>query len=193
MDVEAVVGAVPQVLARRWAFVRQALSQPEAIAMLNNAPSQRFVEESPVGSAVSYASTSAGSSLDEAPALVRALAAELSRAMVTGSPPDVGTPEFTDVTWNWYAPTTGHIGGHRDPPSVGGVIAVFTLTGEATFTIYDETEFVVSSGDLVLIAGQDWPRPGESCIRHAAGHPLAGERSILTLRHNVRGPGADFF
>ena len=129
----------------------------------------------------------------DADEVIRGLAASLVDAIEAALPSRRLVPPFTDATWNWYEPGVGHISRHRDPPAVGGVIAVFTLKGCAEFTIDEHSEFDVTEGDLVLLAGNGWPDADDVCVLHAAGRPRLEERVILTLRHNVRGPGRDFF
>jgi hypothetical protein len=171
-------------LSRRWAVVPRALDEAACAALLGCAPEQWTAEESPPDSPVSFSSEATGSVVSAWPepltGLARTLAARLQ------------APEFTDATWNRYEPGVGHIGMHRDPPAVGGVIAVFTLEGSTTFRIEPDLVFEVSHGDLVLLAGNGWPSQEDTCLRHAADPP-PGPRTILTLRHNLSGPGGDFF
>jgi hypothetical protein len=170
--------------ARRWAMAHRALDEAACSALLGCAPGDWVVEESAPGSPVSFSSSVTGSLVTSWPeplaGLARLLAAELH------------APVFTDATWNSYEPGVGHIGLHRDPPGVGGVIAVFTLAGSTTFHIEPDLAFEVGPGDLVLLAANRWPSPDDTCLRHAADPP-PGPRTILTLRHNLNGPGGDFF
>jgi hypothetical protein len=174
-------------LSRRWTVVRAALTPSSAAALVEAAPDTWRDEMSPAGSGVTFSSSVTGLAVAESPQPVRDLGTDVLDSL------NVGAPAFNEVAWNKYAPGDGHISMHRDPPGAGGVIAVFTLYGEATFVVEDKAEFPVSTGDLVLLAGNKWPQENDQCVRHAASKPLAGERMILTFRHNVNGAGASFF
>jgi hypothetical protein len=105
-------------------------------------------------------------------------------------------PSFNEVTWTWYPEGEGHITAHRDPPRVGGVIAVFTLEGATTFRITDGehgAEWPVVSGDLVILRGRGWPTSEAWCPVHAVDPPVGGNRMIMTMRFNVGGAGAPYF
>ena len=105
-------------------------------------------------------------------------------------------PSFNEVTWTRYPEGKGHITAHRDPPGAGGVIAVFTLEGGATYRVEDgshRTEWPVLSGDLVILRGRGWPTPEALCPVHAVDPPVGGKRMIMTLRFNVGGAGAPYF
>jgi hypothetical protein len=114
-------------------------------------------------------------------------------AEALGFPP---VPLFNEVTWTWYPEGKGHITAHRDPPAAGGVIAVFTLEGGATFRVVDEShgaEWPVVSGDLVILRGRSWPTPEALCPVHAVDPPVGGNRMIMTMRFNIGGAGAPYF
>ena len=65
------------------------------------------------------------------------LVSQLSKpAQEVGFPP---VPFFNEVTWTRYPEGKGHITAHRDPPGVGGAIAVFTLEGGTTFHVTEGT------------------------------------------------------
>lgn len=177
---------------RRWAHVPQALTAQITADVLQVAPAERIAEQSPPGSSVAFASLVAGATVTKSPSLIQDMAAGVRLALGEGSASGIEVPAFTDVTWNWYA-HDGHISLHRDPPMVGGVIAIFTLAGSASFTIHERVGFRVTPGDLVLLAANRWPSATDACPLHAAGTPEGQERIILTLRHNLAGPGRDFF
>jgi hypothetical protein len=82
-------------------------------------------------------------------------------------------PAFNEVNWTSYPATAGHISAHRDPGPYGGIIAVMTLLGQATFRAWSgdvlgtprevlasqtaPTEWETVAGDLILLqatAGQ---------------------------------------
>jgi hypothetical protein len=116
-------------------------------------------------------------------------------------------PPFTDVQWGRARPDGAQfITAHRDPARAGGVIAITNLFGAARFRIWHDradprlsadelpsTSWQTANGDLVLIAGNGWPQPGDRCPVHEVASPVDGQRFTLTLRYNIAGPGADFF
>lgn len=55
------------------------------------------------------------------------------------------------------------------------------------------TEWETDDGDLVILRGRGWPTEKPLCPVHEVESPRVGERMTLTLRHNVGGPGADYF
>lgn len=119
----------------------------------------------------------------------------LSNALPAGS---LELPAFNDVSWTRYPERAGQITSHRDPPSCGGVIAVLTLAGTATFYVGPSRDCSIDSwqaseGDLVILRGFGWPTGGSRCVEHGVEPPPVGERLIMTLRHNRDGAGADYF
>ena len=176
--------ALRGLLGRRWILVAGALDSGAAAALADCAPDQWQVKESGDKAKVTYSSLSSGVPLVDAPQQARDCAAHVLDALNSS---DIDVPAFNKATWDKYAPGQGHISMHRDAPAVGGVIAVFTLYGRAAFTVENQAEFPVSTGDLVLMAGNGWPAPDDKCVRHASSVPIGGERMILTFRHNVNG------
>jgi hypothetical protein len=174
-----------ELVSRRWTVVRKALTPATAATLVEAAPATWRDEASPTGGGVTFSSSVTGLAVADSPQEIRHVAAEILEG--------VDAPAFNEVSWNKYAPGDGHISMHRDPPGAGGIIAVFTLYGDAIFTVEDQAEFPVAAGDLVLLAGNTWPNEEDRCVRHAAGKPLNGERMILTFRHNLNGAGASYF
>ncbi|HVX47049.1 MAG TPA: hypothetical protein VHC49_24370 [Mycobacteriales bacterium] len=172
---------------QRWSFVPGAL--PDTAPLVRAAPDRWMTDESPDGSNVTYSSSSTGEALANCADPVQ----DLARSVVDQLAGDEAVPMFNEAAWNRYQPGRGHISLHRDPPGAGGVIAVFTLYGEAVFTVESQAEFTVAGGDLVLLAGTGWPESGAQCVRHGASIPITGERMILTFRFNVNGAGAAYF
>ncbi|WP_020575377.1 hypothetical protein [Actinopolymorpha alba] len=122
------------------------------------------------------------------------LVSQLSSSAETMGFPSI--PFFNEVTWTRYPEGKGHITAHRDPPGAGGVIAVFTLEGRATFRVEDGShsgEWPVVSGDLVILRGRGWPTPDAMCPVHAVDPPMGRSRMIMTMRFNVGGAGAPYF
>ena len=106
-------------------------------------------------------------------------------------------PSFNEATWTRYPDQVGHITAHRDPPAYQGVIAVFTLIGTAVFRIWNDLdstidEWATMPGDVIVLQGKDWPRPGALCPRHEVEQPFDGDRLIMTLRFNSRGAGGGY-
>jgi hypothetical protein len=138
----------------------------------------------------------AGLVFDACAAPVRDLG-ETIRSSLNGSLP-AGTapiPAFNTVTWGQTDGGISYISRHRDPPTAGGVIVVATLAGRAVFRIWRDTEpaeWETADGDVVIIRGTGWPTSEWRCpVHEARSHDDA--RRTLTFRHNIRGPGADYF
>src|ERR1700733_12265535 len=94
-------------------------------------PEEGVVRQNGFGSYVAYS---------DADPLVRhvgdALIDSLSPVLAeTGFP---ALPSFNEASWTRYPRGVGHITAHRDPSAYEGIIAVFTLIGEATFRVWDE-------------------------------------------------------
>jgi hypothetical protein len=105
-------------------------------------------------------------------------------------------PCFNEVRWGRSQDGIGYITAHRDPPGAGGVIATVTLWGEAVFRVWhgpQATEWETADGDLVILRGNGWPSEGSLCPVHEVESPHVGDRMTMTLRHNRRGPGGDYF
>ncbi len=71
-----------------------------------------------------------------------------------------------------------------------------TLWGQARFRVWSETqptEWVTGNGDLVILRGNGWPTEDSTCPIHEAESPVVGDRMIMTLRFNTRGPDASYF
>jgi len=135
---------------------------------------------------------------DETLPAVRALGdrlvADLSDAALRLGLPAL--PRFNEVTWGRYPAGTGRISAHQDPAEYGGVIAVFTLQGQALFRILDgqgtAAEWQTGPGQLALLRGAGWPRPDSRCPVHEVMPPQVGDRTIMTFRHNLGGAGAGY-
>ncbi len=133
----------------------------------------------------------------EAEQVVREVASSLTISLSlalseSGVPP---LPEFNEVTWTRYPAGTGHISAHRDPFAYGGVIAVATLTGSATFRAWGASGVAgwrTEPGDIVVMQGAGWPTADSRGPLHEVEPPIEGERIIMTLRHNTRGAGGGY-
>lgn len=134
----------------------------------------------------------------------RAIREGIDSGAMTGLPP---LPAFNHAEWCRAERGQKFITPHRDPPMAGGVIAVLTTRGRASFRVWDMNrssadaacqpelaeEWETNDGDLVLLRGGGWPTPTSRCPIHEAQSPLGGDRVTLTLRHNKGGYGADYF
>ncbi len=122
------------------------------------------------------------------------LIAGLSAAATEQARPSL--PAFDETTWGRCPAGTGHITAHRDPSAYGGIIAVFTLAGEAAFRAWSgdgqASEWQTGPGQLVVLRGVGWPEPDSQCPLHEVDPPVIGERGIMTLRHNLGGAGAGY-
>lgn len=105
-------------------------------------------------------------------------------------------PFFNEVQWGQSHDGIGYITAHHDPPGAGGVIAIVTLLGAALFRVWQgsqTTEWETGDGDLVMLRGHGWPHESSLCPLHEVESPRVGDRMTMTLRHNRRGPGGDYF
>jgi hypothetical protein len=135
-----------------------------------------------------------------------AIVQELTKATASLGLPAI--PEFNEASWTRYPERTGHITAHRDPFAYGGIIAVATLFGQATFRVWSgadlgtpqevlasgaiPTPWETAAGDLVLLRGNGWPTPNVRCPTHEVDTPPNSERMIMTLRYNTRGAGGGY-
>lgn len=119
--------------------------------------------------------------------LARQLVNGLSEAARHQGLPEL--PDFNEVVWARYPKAKGRVTAHRDPPNWGGVIAIATLRGAATFRVLGQgrrvREWQVTPGTLVLLRGTGWPRAGERGPVHEVDPPAAGERATLSLHANA--------
>jgi hypothetical protein len=83
--------------------------------------------------------------LDTARAAVRRVAERLVARLVDAAYKwDLPTlPSFNEVTWGRYLQGAGRITKHADPADYGGVIAIFTLRGAASFRVFGPDAEVV--------------------------------------------------
>ena len=167
---------------------------PELVEVLRDARPGGWVPRPEYEGGVRLYGHSCCRSLDECPEVVVAVATELTEQLSVAARPR-GLPEvplFNEVCWGQEPDGEGGIVPHRDPPGAGGVIAVFTLRGRAMFQFEDE-EWPVTAGDLVILRGRGWPTPDSWCPTHGAGPPIGGLRENLQMRFNVGGAGANYF
>lgn len=139
---------------------------------------------------------SCGIFFDNAPRIVQDLGREICTSLTEARPDLLPVPWFNEVQWGRSHNGVGFITPHRDPPGAGGIIAIVTLSGHALFRIWqgsNATEWETDDGDLVLLRGHGWPSEDSLCPVHEVESPRAGDRMTMTLRHNRRGPGADYF
>ena len=157
---------------------------------------------------VRQAGVACHSSVDAAPAGVRSLAEEICAGIDGAVTHGVGPlPAFNHAEWCRAEGGQKYITPHRDPDTAGGVIAVLTVHGRAVFRVWEldgsiadarshperASAWETEDGDLVLMRGRGWPLPTSKCPIHEAESPREGDRVTLTLRHNTRGYGSDYF
>lgn len=147
--------------------------------------------------------------LADAAPLVRRLGDSIVLELTNAAPQALpAIPDFNEVSWTLYPAGTGHITAHRDPAAYGGIIAIATLLGRATFRIWSgdvlgtpervlmggipPTQWDAAAGDLILLRGNGWPTPATRCPMHEADSPPDGERVIMTFRYNTGGGGAGY-
>jgi hypothetical protein len=141
---------------------------------------------------------STGCFFDRSATTVREVGLTICGAISKARPRDAPeVPCFNEVRWHKSQAGDGHsITAHRDPPLCGGVIAIVTLFGRATFRVWETEEPVgweTNDGDLVILRGNGWPTESSLSPIHEAESPAAGDRMIVTYRYNKGGPGADYF
>jgi hypothetical protein len=182
-----------------WCRVPDAISARQAVRLVNAAPQPWHPLPRNEGGNVYQEGFAAFSTLDRADLNVRNVALSLTRSLGNAAPAgSPALPAFNDVSWTRYPEGAGHITGHRDPSSCGGVVAVLTLAGTATFYVGPSRDHSIDSwqtsrGDLVILRGYGWPTGRSRCVEHGVEPPPVGERLIMTLRHNRGGAGAGYF
>ena len=191
--------AAKAVIARGWVRLVEAVAIPVVQALLDTRrPAWHPLPEEE--GVVRQHGSGSYLPVDDAEATVRNLATEIV-ASLTDAMAVLGVvqvPPFNEVTWTHYPDGRGHITAHRDPPAYGGVIAVVTLEGSARFRVWEDhegsrvEEWPTGTGDIVVLRGHGWPRSDLRCPRHEVDPPAQGDRMIMTLRHNTRGPGGGY-
>lgn len=180
--------ACESLVERGWVRLGGAIDASLAGAMLAAAPGSWHELPREEGR-VRQAGISCYSAFDDADGAVQDFGEELVARIVPLA------PAFNEVTWVTYPGGEGHITAHRDPVGVGGVIAVATRAGAATFRVVapsGATECPAAAGDVILIRGYGWPTPDGRCPTHEVDPPPEGERVIMTLRHNRNGAGSGY-
>lgn len=129
--------------------------------------------------------------------VVNGLAAAL-QGLLASCPDAYGLHRFTatEARYMRYRGRAGGLGVHRDGKCYGLLVAVYSLTGSAPFTVLpDEWEreepavrMLVEPGDLLLLRAPGFDGEPDGRRRHAVGAPLVGERVSLTLRMAGRHP-----
>jgi hypothetical protein len=191
---------VHAVIGSGWCRVPGAISAGQSGRLVRAAPGPWHpLPHHEGGGTVYQAGSATFSVLDNAGLLVRTVAQSLQKHLTDAAPercPEL--PAFNEVSWTRYPQGEGHITGHQDPPGCGGVIAIVTLAGTAAFYIGSSPERSIDTwqtarGDLVILRGFGWPATEARCVEHGVEPPPAGERQIMTFRHNRGGAGADYF
>lgn len=163
-----------------------------------------FVEAAPatwmplpeVEGGVRQGGLSCGVFLENAPSAVQEFGHQISESLDAARRDWPPVPGFNEVQWGRSHEGIGFITAHRDPPTAGGIIAIVTLSGRALFRVWqgsEATEWKTQDGDLVLLRGRGWPTENALCPVHEVESPRLGDRMTMTLRHNVGGPGANYF
>jgi hypothetical protein len=183
-------GAGASLLAHGWVCLSGALAKDWSNQLIEARPSPwlPLPEEEGVVRQGGFA-THCG--LDVAHGSVGAFAHELISALNTVVGEYAPLPSFNEVTWTLYPRAIGYITAHRDPAAFTGVIAVTTLAGSARFRVSngtDHAEWETAPGDVVVLGAHGWP----SVPVHEVDPPTSGDRMIMTLRHNSRGPGGGY-
>ena len=200
--------AAHELAAEGWVRLPGVIDGRSCARLLAAAPTPWLELESVEGRPVRQAGLHSGRVFDRSSPDVQdlgnAIVAALDEQLRNTSTPPV--PAFNEVEWSRSVDGVGYITAHRDPVGVGGVIAIVTLSGCSAFRLWPgdldprhdpdappAVEWETGDGDLVLLRGSGWPSPEARCLVHEVDSPSAGERAVLTFRHNRGGPGADYF
>lgn len=139
---------------------------------------------------------SCGVFFSDAAAEVQEFGDEIHESLTAAGHGLAPVPRFNEVQWGRSREGVGFITAHRDPPAAGGIIAIATLEGRALFRVWEGSEAIewrTEDGDVVLLRGRGWPNADSLCPLHEVESPRMGDRMTMTLRHNLGGPGADYF
>jgi hypothetical protein len=179
-----------------WVRLEGSVNGRTCARLVGAAPTTWHAETETIGN-VSQSSLSCGVSFDRSDAIVRHFGLKICDSLTKALPPGTSpVPNFNVATWNKSQNGIGYITAHRDPPAASGVIAIVTLWGQARFRVWggpQPTEWITGDGDLVMLRGNGWPTENSVCPAHEAESPVQGDRMIMTLRYNRRGPDADYF
>lgn len=206
MDWETIVS---ELRGRGWARIERAVEEGLAAELETAAPGPwTSLPATEGGAGVRQAGLACHAEVSSTSGVVGELA-EAIRVGIDGAregdvPP---LPAFNHADWCRSERGAKFITPHRDPSTAGGVIAVLTIWGQATFRVWEidgspadaerhpelATSWVTADRDLVLLRGGGWPTEQSRCPIHEAQSPISGERMTLTLRHNKGGYGADYF
>jgi hypothetical protein len=188
--------AVKSIGAQGWVRFEGVVSGRTCARLVGEAPTTWQAEPEVIGD-VRQSGLSCGVSFDKAGPTVRdvglTICDSVTNVLPTGTP---SLPCFNVATWGRSQDGMGYITTHRDPPAAGGLIAIVTLFGQATFRVWhgtQATEWETADGDLVIVRGNGWPTGDSLCPVHEVTSPVVGDRMTMTLRYNKRGPGADYF
>lgn len=180
---------------RGWVRLERGVDGPTRAALGEAAP-PTWSPLPEVEGRVRQGGLSCGVFFDDASPAVQEFGDWIHRSLSEAVPDVPPVPRFNEVQWGRSNNGVGFITAHRDPPGAGGVIAIVTVSGHARFRVWEEsgaTEWVTEDGDLVLLRGRGWLTADSLCPVHEVESPRLGERMTMTLRHNLGGPGADYF
>ena len=191
------IGAAATVAQEGWVRLQAALDS-QAVDALRTARKAPWRDLPPEEGVVHQHGAHSWLPMAECAQGVRSIGVELVSSLSAageslGYPP---VPPFNEAEWTYYQREAGYITAHRDPKAYGGVIAVFTLFGEARFRVtkqQETEEWTTLSGDVVLLRGYGWPTSQAARPRHEVEPPVDSDRMILTMRFNTRGAGAGYY
>jgi hypothetical protein len=122
--------------------------------------------------------------------LVSALAAEVRGSGVPG------TAEYSpnEVTCQRYRDARSGIGPHMDQSRYRLIVAVFTLVGDARFSVFEDRSaatvvraWTTRRGDLCLLRAPGLAGHADGRPTHSVGGPTTGARVSLSARMNTSG------
>lgn len=178
-----------------WLRLRGAVDARTRAALTEAAP-PTWTPLPEIEQGVRQGGQSCGVFFNNASVAVREFGAEICGSLSVARRDLPPVPCFNEVQWGRSHDGVGFITAHRDPLGAGGVIAIVTLSGRALFRVWhgsNATEWETDDGDLVLLVGRGWPTDDSLCPVHEVESPSGGDRMTMTLRHNLGGPGADYF
>jgi hypothetical protein len=189
-------GAVKSLTGDGWVRLEGVVDGRTCARLVSAAPATWQAETETIGD-VRQSGLSCGVHFERSDSIVRRFGVTICDSLTNALSPGMSpVPLFNVATWNKPQNGVGYITAHRDPPASGGVIAIVTLFGQARFRVWNglqPIEWLTGDGDLVFLRGNGWPTEDSVSPLHEAESPLEGDRMIMTLRHNKRGPDAGFF
>jgi hypothetical protein len=192
MTVTGLDAALEEVATAGHCLVRDALTTAQTDELLAEVASGRFSPLDPqIGTVRQRGDGLTVGVGDEAFPLVARLVTELTGG-VTASRID-GTADYepNEITCQRYLDDSSGIAPHMDQRRYRLLVAVFTLVGEATFTVFEDRSatkvvgaWTTTGGDLCLLRAPGLAGHSDGRPTHSVAGPAASARVSLTVRMN---------